>query len=97
MIDVELYKKLDLLILAGNAGPLKSLAEKLGIEPRSVKYMLMFMKTRYRCPIEYSLMETSYYYTESGQCLLGFQDSKVVEILKELEILKKRLELLSKK
>jgi len=90
------YQKLDQLILAGETGPINVLAKKMELTPRQVKYMLEVMKNSFGCPIVYLPSIRSYYYTEPGQCILGFHKSKVDDMLKELETLRKILETMRK-
>jgi len=86
----ELYKNLDLLIASGNAGTVEILAKKLGLEPRQIKHMISVLKNKYDCPIGYSAALKSYYYTEPGHCVLGFQRSEPEKLLKEIQILTRK-------
>jgi hypothetical protein len=97
MIERKLYQQLDLMILSENAGSITVMAEKMDLLPRQVKYMIEVLKSKYDCPIKYIPAKRSYCYTESGQCILGFHKSKVDDMLKELEALKKIIETLGRK
>lgn len=89
-MNTELYRKLDLLIVSGNAGTVKMLAKKLGTEPRQIKHMINVLKNKYDCPIGYSAPRKSYYYTQPGHCVLGFQSSEPEKLLKEIQTLTKK-------
>jgi hypothetical protein len=90
-MDLELYRKLDLLIALGNAGSAELLAKKLDLDARQVKHMIDVLKNKYDCPIAFSASQKSYYYTEPGHCVLKFQSSKVEKFLREIESLARKV------
>jgi len=97
MKDKTSYNRLNLLILAGNAGPAEVLANKLEIKPRRAKYMLEVLRSKYDCPVMYNSSTKSYFYSKLGQCIFGFHDCCQDGMMKEIETLRKTLDVLSRK
>lgn len=89
-IDINHYKRIDTLIRLKNTGSPDRLAEQLGISKRQTLKILKEMKEYFHAPINYNRFRKTYYYTEDGFFVLGFQKSKeeaitqaVVEALKK--------------
>nr|WP_121273846.1 helix-turn-helix domain-containing protein [Pedobacter schmidteae] len=89
-MKLTLYQRLNDLICLKNTGPVDSLAEKLGVSARQVKYVIKKMRQDCDAPIWFDNSKQSYVYTQPGSCDFKFQSSKKEEVTEAIdEALKK--------
>jgi transcriptional antiterminator len=75
-MNLLLYQRLNDLISQKCTGPVDSLAEKLDVSPRKVKYMIKMMKENCGSPIHFDFIKQSYVYSTDGCCDFRFHTSK---------------------
>lgn len=75
-MNLSLYQRLNELICLKATGPVDCLAEKLGVSPRKVKYMIQVMKELCNAPIHFDFTRQSYIYTDDGHCDFKFHINK---------------------
>jgi len=75
-IDVNHYSRIDFLIRMKSTGSPDRLASQLGISKRQTLQILKDMKEHFHAPIKYNSFQKSYFYTEEGFFVLGFQKCK---------------------
>lgn len=71
-MDIRIFMRLHELILLGQTGKPKELANKLGFSERSLHYYISFMKNEMNAPIVYETTSESYVYAQ--KCKLCFKD-----------------------
>ena len=80
-MDFIKYQLLDNLIRTQQTGPVETLAKKLDVSPRKVKYMISKLKDQCNSPIRFEHYKQSYIYTEEGSCNFTFQKSNRESII----------------
>jgi biotin operon repressor len=73
---IQRIVRLDKLIQMKATGSPKELANKMGVSERSVYDDIKQLKTDFGCPIAYSRIRKSYYYTKDGEITFGFDRDK---------------------
>lgn len=74
-MNLTLYQRLNDLICLKSTGPVDTLAEKLEISPRQVKYIIKKMRQDCEAPIWFDNTRQSYIYTQKGRCDFKFRAS----------------------
>ena len=72
-MNLTLFQRLNDLICLQKTGTVEMLAEKLGISPRQVKYIIRKMRQDCEAPIWYDHYKQSYVYTQEGSCDFKFR------------------------
>jgi hypothetical protein len=66
-------ERVDVLIRRRATGDPAAFAHKLGIHRSTLFCWIRQLREQYGCPIEYDPYRKTYYYTEKGRLLIGFQ------------------------
>jgi hypothetical protein len=85
-IDVNQYNRIDNLIRLKSTGPPEHLANQLGISKRQILKILKHMKEHFHAPIKYNSFRQTYFYTEEGFFVFGFQKCKKEDMVQAVSM-----------
>jgi predicted DNA-binding transcriptional regulator YafY len=83
--QIEQLRRVDQLIRMKNTGSPRELAQRLGVSERSIYENITLLCKHFNCPIKYSRLRRTYYYTKPGKVVFHFRAYSDTDNIPELE------------